>query len=107
MKNLNEIMKQVQSMQDRMADMQTKLDQLIVTGQSGGGLVKVGMNGKFSATSIEIDPSLMKPEEKEVLEDLLLAALSEAKNKAEVLVAEEMKSVTGGLPLPAGMKLPF
>ncbi len=107
MKNLSDIMKQVQSMQDRMADLQTKLDQLSVTGQSGGGLVKVGMNGKFSATSIEIDPSLLKPEEKEVVEDLLLAALTDAKNKAEVLVAEEMKSVTGGIPLPAGIKLPF
>ncbi len=107
MKNLSDIMKEVQSMQSRMAEMQAKLDQLAVTGQSGGGLVKVSMNGKFSATAIEIDPALMKPEEKEVLEDLLLAALSDAKSKAENLVAEEMKSVTGGLPLPPGMKLPF
>lgn len=107
MKNLTDIMKQVQSMQSRMTDMQAKLDHLIVTGQSGGGLVKVTMNGKFSATGIEIDPSILTPAEKEVLEDLLLAALSDAKTKAEVLVAEEMKSVTGGLPLPPGMKLPF
>ncbi len=107
MKNLNDIMKQVQSMQARMEDMQAKLDQLSVTGQSGGGLVKITMNGKFAAKGVEIDPSLMKPEEKEVLEDLLLAAHMDAKTKAEALVAEEMKSVTGGLPLPPGMKLPF
>jgi nucleoid-associated protein EbfC len=107
MKNLNDIMQQVQSMQSRMTDMQAKLDQLGVTGQSGGGLVKVTLNGKFSATAIEIDPSLLKPEEREVLEDLLLAAHADARGKAEAMVADEMKSVTGGMQLPAGFKLPF
>jgi DNA-binding YbaB/EbfC family protein len=107
MKNLNDIMKQVQSMQSRMAEAQSKLDTLSVTGQSGGGLVKVTMSGKSTVTGIEIDPSLIKPDEKEILEDLLIAALADAKSKAEALMAEEMKSVTGGLPLPPGMKLPF
>ena len=107
MKNLSDIMKQVQSMQSRMADAQAKLDTLSVTGQSGGGLVKVTMSGKSTVIAIEIDPSLVKPEEKEILEDLLIAACADAKTKSEILIAEEMKSVTGGLPLPPGMKLPF
>jgi nucleoid-associated protein EbfC len=107
MKNLNDIMKQVQSMQSRMGEMQEKFDQMSVTGQSGGGLVQISLNGKFAATAIHIDPSLLKPEEKEVLEDLLMAAHADARNKAEAMVAEEMKTVTGGLPLPPGFKLPF
>ncbi len=107
MKNLADIMKQVSTMQARMGDMQKKLEGLSVTGQSGGGLVKVVMNGKSSVQSISIDPSLMKPDEREILEDLLVAALNDAKSKAEVLAAEEMKTLTGGLPLPPGMTLPF
>ena len=107
MKNLADIMKQVSTMQARMEDMQKKLEGQSVTGQSGGGLVKVVMNGKSSVQSISIDPSLMKPDEREILEDLLVAALNDAKSKAEVLAAEEMKTLTGGLPLPPGMTLPF
>jgi nucleoid-associated protein EbfC len=107
MKNLNDIMKQVQSMQSRMEDVQAKLGQLSVTGQAGGGLVKVTMSGKSAVTAVAIDPSLMKAEEREILEDLLVAAHVDAKNKAEALMAEEMKSVTGGLPLPPGFKMPF
>jgi nucleoid-associated protein EbfC len=107
MKNLADIMKQVQSMQSKMADMQAKLEAQAVTGQSGGGLVMVTMTGKSAVTAIDIDPSLIKPEDKEILEDLLMAALADAKSKAEAMMAEEMKSVTGGLPLPPGMKLPF
>ena len=107
MKNLADIMKQVQSMQTRMGDMQTKLEAITVTGQSGGGLVKVTMNGKASVQSVSIDPSLMTADEREILEDLLVAAHADAKNKVEVIAAEEMQSITGGLPLPPGMKLPF
>ena len=107
MKNLADIMKQVQSMQTRMGDMQTKLEAMTVTGQSGGGLVKVTMNGKASVQSVSIDPSLMTADEREILEDLLVAAHADAKNKVEVIAAEEMQSITGGLPLPPGMKLPF
>ena len=107
MKNLGDMMKQVQAMQSRMAEMQAKLEQATVTGQSGGGLVKLTMSGKGVLTALSIDPSLLKPEEKEILEDLILAAHSDAKAKSETMMAEEMKSVTGGLPLPPGFKLPF
>jgi nucleoid-associated protein EbfC len=107
MKNLGDIMKQVQSMQSRMGDVQAKLESTSVTGQSGGGLVKVTLNGKGTMQSVAIDPSLMKEDEREILEDLLVAAHADAKGKVEAMAAEEMKVVTGGLPLPPGMKLPF
>jgi nucleoid-associated protein EbfC len=105
MKNLTELMKQAGQMQARMADMQKKLESLSVHGQSGGGMVKVTMTGKSVVTGIEIDPSLMKTDEKEILEDLLIAALADAKSKAESVMAEEMKTVTGGIPLPPGFSL--
>jgi nucleoid-associated protein EbfC len=105
--NIADMMKQVQSMQARMGDMQTKLENLTVHGQSGGGLVQVAMNGKGTVQSVTIDPSLMKVEEREILEDLLVAACADAKSKVEALAAAEMKSVTGDLPLPPGFKLPF
>ena len=107
MKNLGDMMKQVQAMQSRMADMQARLEQTVVTGQSGGGLVKVTLNGKGAMTSLEIDASLLKPDEKEIVEDLVVAAYTDAKTKSEAMMAEEMKSVTGGLALPPGLKLPF
>ena len=107
MKNLGDMMKQVEAMQARMAEMQAKLEQAAVTGQSGGGLVRVTLNGKGAMTAVAVDPSLMRPEEKEILEDLVIAAHSDAKAKAEAMMAEEMKSVTGGLSLPPGFKLPF
>ena len=107
MKNLGDMMKQVQAMQSRMAEMQAKLEQATVTGQSGGGLVRVTLSGKGAMTRLEIDPSLLKPEEKDIIEDLIVAAHTDAKTKSEAMMAEEMKSVTGGLPLPPGFKLPF
>ena len=107
MKNLGDMMKQVQAMQSRMADMQAKLETASVTGQSGGGLVKVTLNGKGAMTALRIDPSLLKDDEKEILEDLIVAAHSDAKAKSEAMMAEEMKSVTGGMALPPGIKLPF
>jgi hypothetical protein len=107
MKNLGDMMKQVQAMQERMAELQARLDQQTVVGQSGGGLVKVTLNGKGAMAALAIDPSLMKPEEREILEDLIVAAHADAKTKAEAMMAEEMKSLTGGLPLPPGLKLPF
>lgn len=107
MKNLTDIMKQVQSMQSRMGDMQQKLETLSVTGQSGGGVVRVTMNGKATVKSVSIDPSLMEGAEREILEDLLVAACADAKAKVEMLAAEEMKTVTGGMQLPPGMNLPF
>jgi DNA-binding YbaB/EbfC family protein len=107
MKNLADIMKQVQSMQSKMSDMQAKLEATSVTGQSGGGLVKLTMTGKGVLTGLDIDASLMKPDEKDILEDLIVAAHADAKAKSEAVATEEMKSVTGGLPLPPGLKLPF
>ena len=107
MKNLGDMMKQVQAMQSRMADIQAKLEQATVTGQSGGGMVKVTLNGKGIMTNVAVDPSLLKAEEKEILEDLIVAAHNDAKSKAEAMMADEMKSLTGGLPLPPGLKLPF
>jgi DNA-binding YbaB/EbfC family protein len=94
-------------MQSRMAEMQARLEQATVMGQSGGGLVKVTLSGKGVMTKLDVDASLLKPEEKDILEDLILAAHADAKTKSEAMMAEEMKSVTGGLPLPPGFKLPF
>ena len=105
--NIADIMKQAGQMQAKMADLQAALEQVFVTGQAGGGLVKVTMTGKFTVKAIEIDPSLLKADEKEMLEDLVLTALGDAKSKAEAVAAEQMKSLTAGLPLPPGMKLPF
>ena len=105
--NLADIMKQAGQMQARMADMQAKLEQTTVHGQAGGGAVKVQMTGKGTVTHLDISPSLLKADEKEMLEDLILTALADAKAKTDQLAADEMKSVTGGLPLPPGMKLPF
>ena len=107
MKNLGDMMKQVQAMQSKMADMQAKLETATVTGQSGGGLVKVTLTGKGAMSALNVDVSLLKEDEKEILEDLIVAAHADAKAKSEEMMAEEMKSVTGGLALPPGMKLPF
>ena len=107
MKDLGAMMKQVQQMQTRMQDMQAKLGQMTVTGQSGGGVVKVTLNGKGTLTGTDIDQSLLKADEKEILEDLIVAAHADAKGRLEQLVAEEMKAITGGLPLPPGFQLPF
>ena len=105
--NLADLMKQAGQMQAKMADMQAVLENVLVTGQAGGGVVKVTMSGKFTVRAVEIDPSLLKADEKEMLEDLLLTALADAKAKAESVAAEPMKTLTAGLPLPPGMKLPF
>ena len=106
MKNLGNMMKQVQEMQARMADMQERLDELTVTGQAGAGMVKITLTGKNLMKKVEIDDSLLQPSEKEILEDLLMAAYNEARAKVEQAVAEQMKDVTGGLPLPPGFKMP-
>ena len=105
MKDLMGMMKQVKQMQERMQVVQAELDQLEVEGQSGGGLVKVTLNGKGEMRKVQIDPSLMKPDEAEILEDLIVAASSDAKSKVEAQVQDKMADVTGGLPLPPGMKL--
>lgn len=107
MKNLGNLMKQASQMQAKMAEMQTKLAELEVTGASGGGMLKVTLNGKFELKGIKIDKSLVDPEDIEVLEDLIVAAFNDAKIKAETAMQDEMAKITGGLNLPAGMKLPF
>ena len=89
------------------ADAQEKLNSIEVEGVSGGGVVKVIATAKGEIKRINLDVSLLKPEDKEITEDLIVAAINDAKQKGEVAAQEEMKSVTGGLPLPPGMKLPF
>jgi hypothetical protein len=103
--NLMKMMKQAQELQGRMQQMQEELASLQVEGQSGGGLVKVTLNGKMEARAVKIDPSLLKPEDAEVVEDLILAAFQDAKSKAETAMQQKMQEVTGDLPLPPGLKL--
>ena len=107
MVNIGNMMKQAQQLQKKMAEVQEKLNSIEVEGVSGGGLVKVLASAKGEVKRIIIDDSLMIKEEKEMTEDLIVAAINDAKKKGEVASQEEMKSVTGGLPLPPGMKLPF
>ena len=103
--DLKKMMKQAQEMQGRLQQMQDDLAALEVEGQSGGGLVKVKVNGKQEARGLKIDPSLIKPEEAEILEDLIVAAFQDAKRKAEAAVQAKMQEITGGLALPPGLKL--
>jgi nucleoid-associated protein EbfC len=107
MKNLGQMMKQAQEMQARMAEMQARLDQVEMTGAAGGGLVQVTLTGKGEMRKVKLDKSLIDPNEVEVLEDLILAAFTDAKQRVEAHVAEEMGKLTGGLKLPPGLKLPF
>ena len=107
MVNLGNMMKQAQELQKKMAEAQNKLNEIEVEGTSGGGLVKVIATAKGSFKTMLIDESLIKIEEKEILEDLIIAAINDAKQKGENAAQEQMKSLTGGLPLPPGMKLPF
>ena len=107
MVNFGNMMKQAQQLQKKMAEAQDKLNDIEVEGLSGGGLVKVIANAKAQIKRLSIDQSLLKPEEKEILEDLVVAAINDSKQKGEAAAQEEMKSLTGGLPLPPGMKLPF
>ena len=101
------MMKQAQAMQAKMAEAQAELESLIVDGELGGGLVKLTLSAKGGLQGISIDPSLLKPEEREILEDLIVSAHAQARAKADAAMAEKMKAVTGGLQLPPGLKLPF
>ena len=107
MVNIGNMMKQAQQLQKKIADAQEKLNTIEVEGTSGGGLVKVISSAKGEVKRIMIDDTILKPEEKEITEDLIVAAINDAKQKAETAAQEEMKNVTGGLSLPPGMKLPF
>ena len=105
--NMQAMMKQAQQMQAKMAEMQARLDQVEMTGAAGGGMVQVTLTGKCEMRKIKIDKTLADPNEIEVLEDLVLAAFNDAKQRVEAHVAGEMSKLTGGLQLPPGMKLPF
>ena len=105
MKNPLTMMKQVQELQSKMAELQTELETMEIEGTAGGGLVKVTLTGKGSMARISIDPSLIKPDEAEILEDLIIAAHNDAKQKTEKTMAERMQALTAGLPLPPGLKL--
>jgi DNA-binding YbaB/EbfC family protein len=105
--DMAKMMKQAQDMQAKMADMQTELETITVVGESGAGLVKATATAKGVLVGLDIDPSIFTPDDKEVAEDLILAAIKDAQAKASEKAAEEMGKLTEGLGLPAGMKLPF
>jgi DNA-binding YbaB/EbfC family protein len=107
MKKLGNMLKQAQELQARMGEMQRKLETLEIEGSSGGGMVRVTLNGKGDLKSVKIDPELAKPEDVEMLEDLLIAAHADARKRLEEKMAEEMSKLAGGLNLPPGMQLPF
>jgi DNA-binding YbaB/EbfC family protein len=107
MKNIAGLMKQASQMQQKMEEMQARLAAAEITGVAGAGMVSLVINGKGEMKSIHIDPKLADPGEMEMLQDLILAASADARRKMEAAAAEEMQKVTGGLNLPAGMKLPF
>jgi DNA-binding YbaB/EbfC family protein len=99
------LMKQAAELKSKMEALQTELDQTEVEGAAGGGMVKVSMSAKGELKTVAIDRSLMKAEEAEIVEDLLVAAHGDARRKAEALMQDKMKGLTGGLPLPPGLKL--
>ena len=107
MKNLSGLMKQAQQMQAKMEEMQAKLQSMEIEGEAGAGLVKVMLNGKGDLRRIKLDPKVIDPADAEMLEDLIIAAHANARQKLEAATAAEMQKVTGGLQLPPGMKLPF
>ena len=107
MPDLNEIMKMAQEAQAKLLQAQEDLDKTIVEGASGGGLVKVRASAKGRIASVEIDESLLQPSEKQMVEDLVAAAINDARAKADVAAQEAMRGVTGGLELPPGFKMPF
>lgn len=105
--DMGKIMKQAQEMQTRMAEAQNRLDDIEVTGEAGAGLVTVTATAKGEVRGLSIDPTLFNPEEREVVEDLIVAAIKDAQSRAEDAAQAEMGKVTEGLDLPPGMKLPF
>jgi len=106
-KSLDDIMKAAQNVQQEMQRAQAKLDSIEIEGMSGGGMVKVRATAKGKMLGVSIDPSLLNVQDKEMLEDLIVAALNDARVKADAVSNEEMQKMTSGLPLPPGFKLPF
>ena len=107
MENLDELLKMAQDAQAKLMQAQEDLDKVEVEGVSGGGLVKVRASAKGRIISIDIDESLLAPSEKQMVEDLVAAAINDARAKADVAAAEAMRGATGGLQLPPGFKMPF
>lgn len=107
MKDLGELMKQAGAMQAKMQEIQEKISALEVEGAAGGGMVKIVLNGKGYCKAVAIERALLKEDEGEVLEDLIAAAINDAKAKLETVSQEEMKALSAGFPLPPGMNLPF
>ena len=107
MKNLGQMMKQAQQMQARMAELQAELANTEITGSSAGGMIEVTLTGKAEARKVKIDPSLAGADDVEVLEDLIVAAINDAKTKVDARMAEKMSELAGGLQLPPGMMPPF
>lgn len=107
MKDMAKLFQQAQEMQARMGEMQAKMAEMEARGVAGGGLVAVTLNGQNQMRRVEIDPSLLRPEEAEILEDLITAAYHDAKSRLDALLQQEMSKLTGGIKLPPGFKLPF
>jgi DNA-binding YbaB/EbfC family protein len=107
MVNINQIMKQMQSMQQKVMQAQEEMAQKEFEGSSGGGLVKIVLNGKGIMNKISLDPSLLDKNEADVLEDLILAAFNDAKKKLDEEMEGSMSNMMGGMPLPPGLKFPF
>lgn len=105
--DMGKLMKQAQEMQSKMQEAQEKLDDITVTGEAGAGMVTATASAKGAVVGLSIDPSLFNPDDKEVVEDLIVAAIKDAQAKASEAAQAEMGKVTEGLPLPPGMKLPF
>ena len=107
MNNMSQIMKQAKAMQEKMAEMQKKIEETEIEGSSGGGAVKIVMNGKHEVKNLFIDPSIVNSNEKEVLEDLIIAALNDVNKKIAENTNNQLGSISGGMGLPPGLKLPF
>ncbi len=105
--DMAKIMRQAQEMQSKMSEAQENLTKISVVGESGAGMVKVTANAKGIVQNVDIDSSILKPSEKEVIEDLIIAAINDAQSKASEISKTEIGKVTGGLGLPEGFKLPF
>ena len=107
MNNMSQIMKQAKAMQEKMAEMQKKIEETEIEGSSGGGAVKIVMNGKHEVKNLFIDPSIVNSDEKEVLEDLIIASLNDVNKKIAENTNDQLGSISGGMGLPPGLKLPF
>lgn len=107
MKDLMGMMKQAKAMQEKMQGLQQEIAEITATGRSGGGLVSLTLNGRTEMTALSVDASLLKPDEKDILEDLVIAAHGDAKSKLDAIIQEKTEALTSGLQLPGGLKLPF